>query len=88
MLNLEVVINKITEDQRALINVDTNEIILNGDYYHDKIYDRIEGFFDGLNYGEIHYNRLEYNVLRVGTNTVVWFMICKEEKNRYALSGW
>ena len=40
-------------EEIALLNVDTNEIIIRGDWYHDSIEDYIRGFIEGLEYGGI-----------------------------------
>lgn len=34
-----------------------DKLIMAGDYYHDKIDDRIEGFFEGLRFAGIEYMR-------------------------------
>jgi hypothetical protein len=39
----------------ALYNGDA--LIMEGDYYHDKIDDRIEGFFEGLDHQKVNYVR-------------------------------
>lgn len=36
--------------EEALVDITTDHVILNGDYYHNKISDRIEGFIEGLKY--------------------------------------
>lgn len=36
--------------QKALVNGETNEVIMQGDYYHDKISERINGFLTGVEY--------------------------------------
>ena len=43
------------EDQMALFNISTNEVVVTGDSYHDKIYERIEGFLEGLTYAKFDY---------------------------------
>ena len=47
------------EGEYALIEKDTNKILLKGDYYHDKIYEKIEGFLEGLDYCGVEY-KLEF----------------------------
>jgi hypothetical protein len=37
------------------------KIIMSGDYYHNKIEERVEGFFSALNYLEIKYTIKEVN---------------------------
>jgi hypothetical protein len=56
----KVVINETFEEEKALIEVsDDNAVIFKGDYYHDKIDKRIDGFFDGLSYCEVKYELQE-----------------------------
>ena len=43
-------INGTLEDEAALYNVDNNEIVMKGDYYHDKIYEKIDGIIQGIEY--------------------------------------
>lgn len=50
ILNLVKYYNETFEDERALVNKDTGEILCKGDYYHDKIDEHIEGFIRGLKY--------------------------------------
>lgn len=38
------------EDERFLVDADTGEIILQGDYYHDKIESMIKGFREALDF--------------------------------------
>lgn len=52
---LKILINSIYEEQKALINTETNEVLLEGDSYHDKIDERIEGFLSGLLYCDYDY---------------------------------
>ena len=49
---------------KALINEDTKTLIFNGDYYHAKITERIEGFLYGLEYMGIKYELLETKVIK------------------------
>lgn len=51
-LNLVKYYNETFEDERALVNKDTGEILCKGDYYHDKINQYIDGFIHGLRYCE------------------------------------
>lgn len=57
MLNLIWYINE-QEDygEQALVNTDSKEIVLKGDYYHDKISDKIKGFLQALDYAKVEYN--------------------------------
>ena len=41
--------------EKALID-DRDDVVMSGDYYHDKINDKIEGFFEGLDYAKLKYN--------------------------------
>lgn len=47
--------NKEFEEEMALYRADTKEVIMYGDYYHDKIDKQIEGFFKGLDYVGVSY---------------------------------
>jgi len=59
-MNLKIFINGVySEEEKALINMDTKEVILSGDYYHNKIDETINGFLKGLNYVNIKYNLLK-----------------------------
>lgn|GEM_PF-2409617 len=49
-LDLMICINGTFEEEKALINKENDEILCKGDYYHDKIDEKIEGFIKGLNY--------------------------------------
>lgn len=55
MLVLRRVFNKNYEEEIMLENVDTGEVLLMGDYYHDKIDNQIEGFLKGLKYAGKRY---------------------------------
>ncbi|HHT96495.1 MAG TPA: hypothetical protein GXZ90_01200 [Clostridiales bacterium] len=57
-LRLQKIINETYEEEAALINVDTSEIIIKGDYYHNKISEYIDGIFHGLHYVNVSYERL------------------------------
>ncbi len=43
-------INGTLEDEAALYNVGNNEIVIKGDDYHDKIYEKIDGIIQGIEY--------------------------------------
>lgn len=58
-MRLQKVNNATFEEESALINVDTNEVIAKGDYYHDKIDEYIDGILHGLTYAGIEYEKLE-----------------------------
>lgn len=47
------------EVEEKLVCLDTDEVILHGDCYHDGITELIEGFFYGLDYAKIKYIREE-----------------------------
>lgn len=53
MLNLKIFTNKVHEDEKALVNLDTDEVVLKGDYYHDHIIQLIEGFQLGLSIANV-----------------------------------
>ena len=43
-------INGTLEDEASLYNVGNNEIVIKGDDYHDKIYEKIDGIIKGIEY--------------------------------------
>ena len=43
-------INGTLEDEAALYSVSNNEIVIKGDGYHDKIYEKIDGIIQGIEY--------------------------------------
>lgn len=48
-----------------LLNLDKPKIanmVMSGDYYHNKINDRIEGFFEGLDYLGVKYTTVEEKI--------------------------
>jgi hypothetical protein len=47
-MNLIIYTNSHYEEEKALVNLDTKEVILKGDYYHDKIEHLIEGYLQAL----------------------------------------
>ncbi|HHT7008931.1 MULTISPECIES: hypothetical protein [Bacillus] len=48
--NLVIYTNKyFKDDEKALFDVDTETVLLTGDYYHDKIDFKIEGYLLALN---------------------------------------
>ncbi|BEU14623.1 hypothetical protein [Bacillus phage CM1] len=53
-MNLVIFENATHEEEKALVNLDTGKAILNGDYYHDKIDYRIEGYLEALKDYGIH----------------------------------
>ena len=58
-MKLQTIINSTFDEELALINKDTNNVIVKGDYYHDKINEYIEGFLHGLNFANVDYELLE-----------------------------
>lgn len=73
MLRLQKVTNGSFEEELALINADTNEVITKGDYYHDKIDEYIDGVLYGLSYVNVDYEELE---ARTVTPDMDLFKIC------------
>jgi hypothetical protein len=49
-MRIQKINNGSFEEEAALVDVDTNEVIVKGDYYHDKIDEYIAGFIHGLAY--------------------------------------
>lgn len=47
-MRLIIFTNSHFEEEKALVNLDTKEVIIKGDYYHDKIDERIEGYLAAL----------------------------------------
>lgn len=58
-MKLIVYVNDTFEEEKALFNLEDNIALVKGDYYHDKIDERIEGFLEGLDYCEKPYELLE-----------------------------
>ena len=54
--NFLTIINIHFEDEALLVDLDTNKVVMQGDYYHDKIIDRINGFVEGLEYAGYEVN--------------------------------
>lgn len=48
--NFLTIINLNFEEEAMLIDLDTNKLVMQGDYYHNKILDKIDGFVKGLEY--------------------------------------
>lgn len=48
--NFLTIINIHFEDEALLIDLDTNKVVMQGDYYHNKIFGKIDGFFKRLEY--------------------------------------
>ncbi|AIW03497.1 transcriptional regulator [Bacillus phage Moonbeam] len=47
-MELVIYSNKYHEDEQALVNLETNAILLQGDFYHDKIDYQITGYIQAL----------------------------------------
>jgi hypothetical protein len=47
-MNLVIFENATYEEEKALVNLDTDTVIMQGDYYHDKIDYKIEGYLEAL----------------------------------------
>ncbi|ALO79530.1 hypothetical protein HOBO_123 [Bacillus phage Hobo] len=47
-MKLVIFENGTFEEEKALVDLDTGNAIMNGDYYHDKIDYRIEGYLAAL----------------------------------------
>lgn len=59
-MNLKVYGNGTYEEEKALVDVDTGKVLLQGDYYHDKIDYKIDGYLLALFHkGIIEYTELE-----------------------------
>lgn len=43
-MNLVIYINETYEEEKALYDIDRDEVVIKGDYYHDKIDHVIEGY--------------------------------------------
>lgn len=54
-MKLIIFINSTMEDEQALVNLEDNEILLKGDFYHDKIEAQIQGFLKGLKFAEVDF---------------------------------
>ena len=48
--NFLIIINLHFEKEALLIDLDTNKVVMQGDPSHNKIFDKIDGFFKGLEY--------------------------------------
>jgi hypothetical protein len=55
-MNLTILINGTSEDEKGLYDNDKEMLIVKGDYYHIKIDDRIEGIIQGIEYCGIEVN--------------------------------
>ena len=55
-INLIHYYNDEFDEEEALYNADTKELIIKGDYYHDKISEYIKGILHGLTIAGVNYN--------------------------------
>jgi hemerythrin len=58
-MNLIIYVNDHFEEERALFDLEGNREILKGDYYHDKITERIEGYLQALDDFKIYTEEVE-----------------------------
>lgn len=58
-MNLMIYINGHYEEEKALVDLDTEKVIIKGDYYHDKIDYRIEGYIAALEDFEIYSDEVQ-----------------------------
>ncbi|HHT97704.1 MAG TPA: hypothetical protein GXZ90_07405 [Clostridiales bacterium] len=56
MKKLKIYINKTLEEEKALVDERTGEILLKGNYYHDKMYPQIKGLLKGFNIVNVVYH--------------------------------
>lgn len=66
-MKLIIFINSTMEDEQALVNSENNEILLKGDYYHDKIDAQIQGFIEGLKFAEVDFI-IEEKIINPGSD--------------------
>lgn len=59
MLRLRRYYNDDFEEEEALYNEDAGGVILMGDYYHDKISEKIDGFIEGIEFAKMDFELLE-----------------------------
>lgn len=52
-MNLIIYINDNFEDERALFDLDTKEVLIKGDYDNDKIDSQIEGYLHSLGISDV-----------------------------------
>ena len=61
--NFLTIINLHFEEEAMLIDLDTNKVVMQGDSYHNKILDKIDGFVKGLEYAGYEVNiSTEYGI--------------------------
>ena len=81
-MRLKRVINGTFEEEVALINVETNEVLIKGDAYHDKIDERIEGFLYGLLYANVKHSLVDEDLRIMPTDKL--FDICDFSNEDYS----
>jgi len=59
MLKLVIYVNEDFEEERALFDLESKKVIVSGDYYHNKINERIEGYLQALNDFNIYKDEVE-----------------------------
>jgi hypothetical protein len=59
-MKLVVYVNEDFEDQRALFDLERKKTLLVGDFYHDKIDEKIDGYLQALKDFEIYKEEVEY----------------------------
>lgn len=66
MRTLLVCVNSVDDTQRALVEVMNGEeckVIMSGDWYHDKIIEKMDGFYQALNYFGVEYKQLDFKTV-------------------------
>lgn len=58
-MNLIIYVNENFEEEKALFDKEETKVILKGDYYHDKIDERIEGYLEALSDFSIYKEEVE-----------------------------
>lgn len=79
-MKLQKLINETFEDEMALININTNEVLIKGDSYHDKIDEMIDGFLLGLSYANVEYKLKENEKIKPSNKL---FDICEFSNENY-----
>jgi len=79
-MKLQIVVNSTFEEEKALINIDTKQVLAHGDYYHDKIDEYIGGFLSGLSFANVQYELLDDICANPDTEL---FTICEFDNNNY-----
>jgi hypothetical protein len=78
-MNLTILTNGTFEEQKALYNNDEKQVLITGDYYHDKIDEYITGFIAGLQYCG---NKVILNEKTIYSNNEL-FIVCNFENDEY-----